>query len=241
MLTGSEQAEGPRCSNVLLSFNCAQHNFCVPCGQLLCRALVWWLRWCPELQFASGHSQKKNVPRQDPEQAEGNNYCAPAKVQEKRTILMSPVGDQPWSQTVFCLQDLKNDTRDWWSRPSFPAFSLRLEELLPRGLCSLAVACSTLHKRVHFLYGKQSSDCLLCPTLWLFFVIITVLSNETVHWTEKLWTRCSSPPATWWIHSFCFFPFCHLPAWDSWLLPDRWARSLCLSPKWWLVLPPPRT
>lgn len=115
------------------------------------------------------------------------------------------------------------------------------KELLPHGLCSLAVACSTLHNQVHFLYGKQSSDCLLCPTLWLFFVIITVLSNETVHWTEKLWACCSSPPATWWIHSFCFFPFCHLPAWDGWLLADHWARSLCLSPKWWLVLPPPRT
>lgn len=181
MLTGSEQAEGPRCSNVLLSFSCAQHNFRVPCGQLLCRALVWRLRWCPELQFASGHSQKKNVPRQDPEQAEGNNYGAPAKVQEKRTILMSPVGDQPWSQTVFCLQDLKNDTRDWWSRPSFPAFALRLEELLPRGLCSLAVACLTLSNWVHFLYGKQSSDCLLCPILWLFCHY-----NHFIKWNSAL-------------------------------------------------------
>lgn len=36
MLTGSEleQAERPCCSNVLLSFNCAQCNFCVPHGHL---------------------------------------------------------------------------------------------------------------------------------------------------------------------------------------------------------------
>ena len=77
MLTGSEleQPERPCCSNVLLSFNCAQCNFCVPRGRLLCSAPVWWSRLHPELQFASGHSQKKNMPWWDPEGAEGNSNC----------------------------------------------------------------------------------------------------------------------------------------------------------------------
>lgn len=45
---------------------------------------------CPELQFASGHSQKKNVSRQDPERAEGNNNCVLAKIVGRRMVLMSP-------------------------------------------------------------------------------------------------------------------------------------------------------
>lgn len=69
MLPGSEleQAERPCCSNVLISFNCAQRNFCVPRAQLLRSAPAWWPCLHPQLQFASGHSQKKNVPRWGPE------------------------------------------------------------------------------------------------------------------------------------------------------------------------------
>lgn len=45
---------------------------------------------CPELQFASGHSQKKNVSRRDPERAEGSNNCVLAKIVGRRMVLMSP-------------------------------------------------------------------------------------------------------------------------------------------------------
>lgn len=152
MLTGSEleQAERPCCSNVLLSFNCAQCNFCVPCGA--------WPRSQPELQFATGHSQKKNTCWQDPQWADGNNCTSQGGGKENDF-------DVSWRWPVMksdsChLQDLKNNTRGWQSCPHFTC-TPRLEGLLPCDHCSSVVACFTVHNWICFLYSKQSSDCLL--------------------------------------------------------------------------------
>lgn len=74
-----------------------------------------------------------------------------------------------------------------------PTSPPRLEEPLPHGHCSLVAACFTIHNWIRVLCINQSSDCLLWQIFWLSFVIINFLSNDTVHWTKKLWTCRSSP------------------------------------------------
>lgn len=87
MLTGSEleQAERLCCSNVLLSFNCAQCNFCVPHGHLATltsRAVICqWL--LSEEKYVGGILSGLMAT------------ATSAKMEEKRMILMSPEGDQP--------------------------------------------------------------------------------------------------------------------------------------------------
>lgn len=121
MLTGSEleQAERPCCSNVLLSFNCAQCNVCVPTGT--------WPHSHLELQFASGHSQKKNMCWQDPQWADGDNCTSRGEGKENDF-------DISWrwpamKSDSFHLQVLKNDTKDWQSCPRSTC-SPRLEGLV---------------------------------------------------------------------------------------------------------------
>lgn len=133
-----------------LSFNCAQCHVCVPRGT--------WPHLHPELQFASGHSQKKNMCWQDPQWADGDNCTSQGGGKENDF-------DISWrwpamKSDSFHLQDLKNDPRDWQSCPHFTR-TPRLEGLLPCGHCSSLVTCFTVHNWINFLFSKRSSDCLL--------------------------------------------------------------------------------
>lgn len=125
----------------------------------------------PELQFASGHSQKKNMCWQDPQQADG--YCCTSQGEGKENDF-----DVSWrwpamKSDSFHLQDSRNDTRDWQSCPHFT-----LEGPLPCGhSCSSVVACFTVHNWIHFLYNKQSSDCLLRQIFSPSFATVNLLPN----------------------------------------------------------------
>lgn len=134
-----------------------------------------WPRLHPELQFASGHSQKKNMCWRDPQRADGDNNCTSQGGGKEHDFDVSCRWPAMKSDS-FHLQDLKNDTGDWQSCPHFTS-APRLEVLLPCGHCSLVVACFTVHNWIHFLYSKQSSDCLLRQIFWPSFATINFLPN----------------------------------------------------------------
>lgn len=119
MLTGFEleQPERPCCSNVLSALIVPSTISVFPMGSY-CAALLHGGHACIQSCNLPVVTLRRKMSPSGILSELKAIATVPAKAEERRMILMSPVGDQPWSQTVFCLQDLKNDTRDWQSRLS---------------------------------------------------------------------------------------------------------------------------